>query len=164
MRFKSTFTIGFAFVTGLSLSACAPSEYSFEPNPSFAQEDHIDQDLPTDVAEKPAVQPPSVQPPVERKPAEKAPNEEKPSSEKCEKPEIPEYARCGEKMDKVLICHVPPGNPAAAQEICISLQGAIQGHDVPMDGTVSAKSGDRLGPCSSEAVESKNNNNSRRAK
>lgn len=31
--------------------------------------------------------------------------------------------RCGNNMNKVLVCHVPPGNPANAHTICISASG-----------------------------------------
>ena len=35
--------------------------------------------------------------------------------------------RCGKKMDKVLVCHVPPGNPANCHTICIAY-AAVQAH------------------------------------
>ncbi len=62
--------------------------------------------------------------------------------------EISETYRCGAKMKKVLVCHVPPGNPANAHTICISLNGAENGHGVPIDGSVGRISGDKLGACS----------------
>lgn len=62
--------------------------------------------------------------------------------------DIPEIYRCGKKMSKVLVCHIPPGNPANAHSICISLAGALNGHGVPLDGTIGPVSGDKLGLCS----------------
>ena len=47
--------------------------------------------------------------------------------------------KCGNKLNKVLICHVPPGNPSNAQTICIS-KNAVSTH-VPNHG------GDYLGSC-----------------
>ena len=35
--------------------------------------------------------------------------------------------RCGEHMDKVLVCHVPPGNPGNSHTICIAYE-AVQAH------------------------------------
>ncbi|NQT77822.1 MAG: T9SS type A sorting domain-containing protein [Bacteroidetes bacterium] len=35
--------------------------------------------------------------------------------------------RCGKKMDKVLVCHVPPGNPGNCHTICIAYP-AVQAH------------------------------------
>jgi len=45
--------------------------------------------------------------------------------------------RCGHKMDKVLVCHVPPGNPANSHTICIS-PSAVPTH---------LSHGDLLGVC-----------------
>jgi hypothetical protein len=40
---------------------------------------------------------------------------------------------CGNSNGKkVLICHVPPGNPARAHTLCISVNGATHGHGVLM--------------------------------
>jgi hypothetical protein len=62
---------------------------------------------------------------------------------------------CGK--NKVLVCHIPHGNPAARHNICISKQGAIHGHGLNLDSR-SANSGhasdDYLGPCDSSSVAS----------
>ncbi len=49
--------------------------------------------------------------------------------------------RCGKKMDKVLVCHIPPGNTGEAHTICIS-PNAVQAH---------LDHGDYLGECTDEA-------------
>ena len=46
--------------------------------------------------------------------------------------------RCGNKLDKITVCHVPPGNPRNAGEICIS-RNAVPDH---------IAHGDKLGSCS----------------
>lgn len=50
---------------------------------------------------------------------------------------------------KVLVCHVPPGNPAAKHTICISRQGASNGHglDLANPAKPGAHGGDTLGEC-----------------
>lgn len=56
---------------------------------------------------------------------------------------------CGNKNEKkVLICHRPQGNPAAAHDICVSIQGAIHGHGIDLNSGVST-TGDSLGSCNS---------------
>jgi hypothetical protein len=45
--------------------------------------------------------------------------------------------RCGKKMNKVLVCHVPPGNPGNAHTICVA-PAAVPAH---------LAHGDYLGPC-----------------
>ncbi|MBS1961114.1 MAG: hypothetical protein JST04_02780 [Bdellovibrionales bacterium] len=52
---------------------------------------------------------------------------------------------------KVLVCHVPPGNPDAKHTICISQQGAIHGHGLNLDDpyALGGHGGDRLGSCES---------------
>lgn len=45
--------------------------------------------------------------------------------------------RCGKKGDKVLVCHIPPGNPENAHTICIS-ENAVPAH---------LEHGDYLGEC-----------------
>jgi hypothetical protein len=52
--------------------------------------------------------------------------------------------RCGNKMDKVIVCHIPPGNPGNAHEICIS-PNAVATH--------LTLHGDMLGACVSEVHE-----------
>ncbi len=47
--------------------------------------------------------------------------------------------RCGQNLNKVVLCHVPPGNPANAQTICIA-PTAVPSH-------LSNHPGDCLGPC-----------------
>lgn len=53
---------------------------------------------------------------------------------------------CGKKGDKVLVCHIPPGNPANAHTICIS-PNAVQAH-VPWNN----QHNDFLGDCWSGCV------------
>jgi len=48
--------------------------------------------------------------------------------------------RCGKKMDKVLVCHIPPGNPENAHTICIA-PAAVPAH---------LAHGDYLGPCTDD--------------
>jgi len=56
--------------------------------------------------------------------------------------------QCGNNSNKVLICHIPPGNPANAHEICISAN-AVPAH--------LTNHGDHLGPCvDSSFVDSSN--------
>lgn len=52
--------------------------------------------------------------------------------------------RCGKKNHKVVICHVPPGNPNNPQTICIS-QNALNPH---LATTWDLHGGDYCGPCS----------------
>lgn len=54
---------------------------------------------------------------------------------------------------KVLVCHVPPGNPAARHTICISAPGASHGHGLDLaDATKpGAHGGDTLGECKPDA-------------
>jgi uncharacterized delta-60 repeat protein len=49
--------------------------------------------------------------------------------------------RCGNKMDKVLVCQVPPGKPSNAHSICVSAN-AVAAH---------LNTGSRLGNCSQDA-------------
>lgn len=51
-------------------------------------------------------------------------------------------ARCGNNGKKVVVCHVPPGNPGNAHEICIAPQ-AVGAH---VDGSY-GHSGCHVGPC-----------------
>jgi hypothetical protein len=46
--------------------------------------------------------------------------------------------RCGHNLDKVTVCHIPPGNPTNPQEICVSAN-AVPAH---------LAHGDMLGSCS----------------
>jgi hypothetical protein len=52
--------------------------------------------------------------------------------------------RCGNKMDKVIVCHIPPGNPGNVHEICIS-KNAVPAH--------LSEHGDMLGACMNETNE-----------
>lgn len=68
-------------------------------------------------------------------------------------PEIPSESDmldkygCGNRADKtVYVCKVPPGNPAARHEICVALEGAVNGQQVPVDGSV-GPTGNYLGKC-----------------
>jgi len=45
--------------------------------------------------------------------------------------------RCGNKKDKVMICHIPPGNPNSRQTLCVS----------PNAVAVHLSHGDYIGPC-----------------
>ena len=54
---------------------------------------------------------------------------------------------CGDEDDKLLICHVPPGDPDNEHEICIS-PNAIQTH---------LTHGDYCGPCNSLSIPSQEN-------
>jgi hypothetical protein len=47
---------------------------------------------------------------------------------------------CGHNMDKIILCHVPPGNPGNPQTICVS-PSAIPAH-------LANHPGDCVGPCS----------------
>lgn len=51
-------------------------------------------------------------------------------------------ASCGNNGKKVIVCHVPPGNPSNVQEICIAKQ-AVGAHIDPNYG----HSGCHVGPC-----------------
>ena len=59
---------------------------------------------------------------------------------------IPEDVRCGSRGEKVLVCQVPGGNAENAHTICVSIQGALNGHQVSLDGKVNAE-GDYIGEC-----------------
>lgn len=50
---------------------------------------------------------------------------------------------------KVMICHVPPGNPAARHTICVGARGAVNGHGINFaDPTaIGGHGGDTLGAC-----------------
>jgi hypothetical protein len=50
---------------------------------------------------------------------------------------------------KVLVCHVPPGNPDAKHTICVSEPGAVHGHGLNLADpyAVGGHGGDRLGDC-----------------
>jgi hypothetical protein len=90
----------------------------------------------------------TVQPQADRAP-------EYPSDPTSENPtdySLEEYslAACDEPgTTKVLVCHIPPGNPAAAHTICVSRNGAIHGHglDLSKPAQVGGHGGDRLGDC-----------------
>jgi hypothetical protein len=51
--------------------------------------------------------------------------------------------RCGKNMDKVIVCHVPPGNSGNAHEICIS-PNAVPAHII--------EHGDMLGACAGSSA------------
>ncbi len=51
---------------------------------------------------------------------------------------------CGNNDNKVLLCHVPPGNPANAHTICIS-PNAVAAH-------LENHEGDHCGPCDDDAL------------
>jgi hypothetical protein len=52
---------------------------------------------------------------------------------------VQECPPCGKKLNKALVCHVPPGNPTNEHDICIS-PNAVPAH-------LSKHEGDRCGPC-----------------
>lgn len=56
------------------------------------------------------------------------------------------FATCGHNQDKVLICHLPKGKSACARTLCISLEGARNGHGLKLDGSPST-GGDTWGKC-----------------
>ncbi|MBS1964048.1 MAG: hypothetical protein JST04_17680 [Bdellovibrionales bacterium] len=174
LRFTMAAAISAVFV----LSACSPNA-AFERSASFTQEDHIDGDIPQVPGDpsnpgnpknpedpapvaSPSPKPsspapvPSVMPSVRPSPAAEPPKKEcdkdKDNNEYDDDSPVPAYARCGNKLEKVLVCHVPPGNPAAAHTICISVNGAVHGHDVPLDGSISPVSGDYIGECMAPAA------------
>lgn len=63
--------------------------------------------------------------------------------------------KCGNKLGKILICHVPPGNPAAAHTICVS-PNAIPAHMHHDDDNGAQNDGysDYLGPCKEVCMDS----------
>ena len=82
---------------------------------------------------------------------------EVPSSPGSESGSVPssgpvEVSTCSDSQDsnKVLICHVPPGNPAAAHTLCIS-RNALFGHGLDLSHSRSSAmhSDDYLGACGS---------------
>lgn len=66
-----------------------------------------------------------------------------------ENPPIADENKCGENHEKVLICHIPFGNSADPNTLCVELKSAMHGHEVNMDGSV-GKTGDYLGECIGE--------------
>jgi hypothetical protein len=90
--------------------------------------------------------------------------EEAPKPEVCADPAVCEkeklesmveysLAACAEpNTKKVLVCHVPPGNPAAAHTICIAAKGAVNGHGLDLNEPKKrgGHGGDRLGACEAE--------------
>lgn len=57
---------------------------------------------------------------------------------------------CQRNDNKIIICHVPPGNLAAAHSICISERGWLNGHQNSHGKDLSR---DYLGPCKSEDLQ-----------
>jgi hypothetical protein len=55
----------------------------------------------------------------------------------------------GSGTEIVVMCHVPPGNPAAKHTICPALPGAVHGHGVDPSNPAQTggHGGDYLGPC-----------------
>jgi hypothetical protein len=47
---------------------------------------------------------------------------------------------------KILICHVPYGNPKAAHSICVAVPGAVNGHGIDVT-TCTSPVGDYCGAC-----------------
>lgn len=58
--------------------------------------------------------------------------------------ELPINNRC--KPRKILICHIPSGNPANAHTLCVSEAGALHGHKI-QNGVPGGHGGDYAGPC-----------------
>ncbi len=54
---------------------------------------------------------------------------------------------------KVLICHLPPGNPANAHSICISKRAYENGHKYHHPNTAELQSQDHLGACSDQDLD-----------
>lgn len=50
---------------------------------------------------------------------------------------------------QVMICHVPPGNPAARHTICVGIRGAQNGHEINLSdpAAIGGHGGDTLGAC-----------------
>lgn len=66
-------------------------------------------------------------------------------------------ADCGKpNAKKVLVCHVPPGNPLAKHTICVSEAGAAHGHGLNLADVyaVGSHGGDLLGACDDELPDS----------
>ncbi len=58
------------------------------------------------------------------------------------------YTSNSSNAKKVRICHIPQGNPAAKQTICVAIPGAVEGHGVYLDGSkVGGHGGDYVGEC-----------------
>jgi hypothetical protein len=51
---------------------------------------------------------------------------------------------------KIIICHIPPGNPSALHSICISKQGWLHGHKDAHGNEISS---DHLGPCTQRELD-----------
>lgn len=51
--------------------------------------------------------------------------------------------------NQVMICHVPPGNPAARHTICVGVNGAQNGHGINLSdpSAIGGHGGDTLGAC-----------------
>ena len=63
---------------------------------------------------------------------------------------LAEEWKCGNNNNKVVICHIPPGNPSNAHTITIS-QSAVQAH---------LAHGDSLGPCGGNRMTSSSSSSS----
>lgn len=130
----------FALIT---LASCAGADqYGFDAV-SLTQEMSYD-----DPGESPRANVPDRQPAAEKPKAEaKKPCSEKSGAKamKVAQIGIPDEARCGSRGDKVLVCQVPGGNAENAHTICVSIQGAVNGH-VSFDGKPN-REGDYLGEC-----------------
>lgn len=141
----SRFVLGaFALV---SLASCAGTDqYGFD---AVALTQEMTYDYPE---ENPRTNVPDRTPTYEKPKAEaKKPCSEKSDSKsvKTAQVNIPDEARCGSRGDKVLVCQVPGGNADNAHTICVSVQGAVNGH-VSFDGKPN-QDGDYLGECKVES-------------
>lgn len=58
-----------------------------------------------------------------------------------------DLASCACGPNSIWICHIPPGNPAAAHTICVGIPGALNGHGVTFNGLPGGHGGDYPGHC-----------------
>lgn len=65
-----------------------------------------------------------------------------------------DLASCACGPNSIWICHIPPGNPAEAQTLCVGIPGALNGHRVTFDGLPGGHGGDYPGHCQGDATPS----------
>jgi hypothetical protein len=133
----------------LLISGCLAPPSAFESvEPQSLNPKEIVTDMSGDVSARPSPEPSgSPRPPNEEEPPKPA-DPRKPQDPK----DIVENSRCDDRKSelpesKVWVCH------RNGKNLCEALTGAIQGHDVPMDGSISPKTGARLGRCEEPNVD-----------
>jgi hypothetical protein len=146
----------------IAMSACG-QQYGLQDNPIQSAlidgSNHIEGDLdPRDpvvpdsppVPKPPAAASPSESPPPkvcdDRKNKDHSDDSDK-DDEKDHDEDSDDTLACGKDGKKMLVCHVPQGNVAAAHTICISVNGAMHGHGVLPSGQ-GGHGGDHAGRCS----------------